>query len=286
MSKIGKAAVGTAVVGKDEENMFNVDTLVVDRVLRVTMFDNASSEVIFTADQIENPSLECGGEQVVKNDATGAPIATFDRSKTSKFSAESSVLNLSMAAAQFGSRKEVASAAGKLRSPKFEILSPDASGELALSAVPVGTPGAEIRYVYLLNKDKSISRKFEVGADAAENFSVSAAEQKITLPTGAGAQPSDRFAVWYEYETEAAVRVANDGNRFPRAGRFDVEVLFADICNQDVKYYGHIVFPKGKLDSNVTFTLTSEGNHPLSFTGMSDYCDDDKNQFYYIVPQE
>jgi len=291
MSVVGEAVVGTSKVnvvddtGKDEVTMFNVDNLVVDRPLRVTMFDNATGEVIVTVDQIENPSLECGGEQVIKNDAIGSPIAIFDRSKTSRFSAENSVLSLGLAAAQFGSKKELADATNKMRAPKFEVITVSGTDELVLSEVPFGPAGAEIRYVYLLGADRSISKKFEVGADPTTNFSIDASGKKITLPTGADIKATDRFAIWYEYETDAAVRVMNNGNNFARSGKFDVEVLFADLCNQDVKYYGHIIFPKGKLDNNVTFNLTTEGNHPFAFSGMTDYCSDDKNQFYYIIPQ-
>lgn len=265
---------------------FNVENLVVDHVLRVTKFDNETGDVEFTADQVENPSLECGGEQVIAADSLGAPIATFDRSKTSKFSAETSVISLGLLAAQVGSEKEAATADAKIKTPKFEIVTVGApASKITLSEVPVGVAGAEVKSIYLLNKDRSISQKFEVGADAEHNFSVTAADKTITLPTGAEIVSGDRIAVWYEYESENAVRVVNSGNKFTTSGRFDVEVLFADVCNENVKYYGHIIFPKAKLDSNFTQTLTTDGKQGFSFSGMSDYCDEDKTQFYYVIPQ-
>lgn len=267
---------------------FNIDNLLVDRVLRVTMFDATTGAVNFTASQVENPSLECGGEQVIAVDAVGAPIATFDRSKTSKFTAENSHINLGMLATQLGTTKEVGDATAKIKTPKFEIVTvgetagtPNAT--ITLTETPVGVTGAEVKYIYLLNADKSIGTKFEVGETPATNFSISG--KVITLPTGASIKATDKIAVWYEYEEENAVKIVNSGDKFAPSGKFDIEVLFADVCNQETKYYGHIIFPKGKLSGNVTNALTTEGKHPLEFDGQSDYCDDDKTQFYYVIPQ-
>ena len=39
--------------------MFNVENLIINRILRGTLFDKATGEVIFSIDQISDPSLEC-----------------------------------------------------------------------------------------------------------------------------------------------------------------------------------------------------------------------------------
>lgn len=267
---------------------FNIDNLLVDRVLRVTMFNGTTGAVNFTANQVESPSLECGGEQVIATDAVGAPIATFDRSKTSKFSAESSHINLGMLATQLGTSKEIGTPETKIRTPKFEVLTVGAVADVvntsvSLTETPVGATGAEVKYIYLLSPDKSISTKFEVGATPATNFSITG--KVITLPSGTTFLATDLIAVWYDYDEENAIKIVNSGTKFAPSGKFDVEVLFADVCNQETKYYGHIIFPKGKLSGNVTNALTTEGKHPVEFDGMSDYCDDDKTQFYYVIPQ-
>ena len=267
---------------------FNIDNIVVDHVLGVDKFDLATGALIWSATEIEEPSLECGGEQVIKNDALGSPIATFDRSKTSQFTAANSLLNLSMMADDFGATKEVVSEENKITSPGFDIVTIGGTAEtpattITLSHTPVGVEGATVKYIYLLTADKGIAKKFEVGADPTTNFSISGAT--ITLPTGSELKSTDIIAVYYEYETDSAIRIVNNGNKFSEVGKYIVRVMFADACNQALKYYGYIVFPKAKSNISKTYTFTAEGTHPIDFSGMNDYCDKDKTQFYFVIPQ-
>ena len=87
----------------------NIENLLINRVVRGTLFNRLTNEVIFSLDEISNPTLECGGEQVYATDALGQNIAAFDRSKTASFSGENAMFNFGLMAAQFGSDKETAS---------------------------------------------------------------------------------------------------------------------------------------------------------------------------------
>ena len=54
-----------------------------------------------------------------------------------------------------------------------------------------------------------------------------------------------------------------------------------DICT-DQKRLGVLVFPKAKLDNNVTVDLTTEGTHPVTLTAQKEYCADESNLYYWI----
>ena len=47
----------------------NIENLLINRVVRGTLFNRLTNEVIFRLDEISNPTLECGGEHVYTTDA-------------------------------------------------------------------------------------------------------------------------------------------------------------------------------------------------------------------------
>ena len=54
--------------------MYNIDNLVLDRVTRLTKQDISSGDIEWTANQIKDGTLECGGEAVNATDNVGATI--------------------------------------------------------------------------------------------------------------------------------------------------------------------------------------------------------------------
>lgn len=271
---------------------FNIENLIVDRPLRATLFDKTTSEVIFTIDQITDPSLECTTESAEVRDAIGSKIAEFDRSKDASFSGSNAIISLGLMAAQFGSNKEVASTTNKIVVPKFEIIELGETGGVVNGNITLAeTPKTALKYIYRLASDKSISEKIEAGATATTEFTISGKE--ITLPTTPAVAyvATDRFAVWYDFECDGsseglgAVRVSNMAEAFARGGKIDIEVLFADICNPNVKYYGHIVSNNAKMDGNVSLTFNNETTHGFSIKIMQDYCSTNKKLFDIIIPE-
>ena len=86
----------------------NKNELILDRVRSLTTHDLETSELLFRLTSLEDPSLSCTaeGEEVV--DAIGALITTLYRAKKATFSASNSLISLDLAAAQYGTKKEVA----------------------------------------------------------------------------------------------------------------------------------------------------------------------------------
>ena len=104
---------------------FNVNELVLDKVRSLTAHsinEKNYGEMLFRLTSLEDPSLSCTaeGEEIV--DAIGAVITTLYRAKKATFSASNSLISLDLAAAQYGTEKEVASSTGKIKVPTYEIL--------------------------------------------------------------------------------------------------------------------------------------------------------------------
>lgn len=268
---------------------FNINDLIIDRPLRGTLFDKASGDVIFTIDQISDPSLECTTEAAEVRDAIGNLITEFERSKNASFTGSNALVNLGLMAAQFGSDKELASSDNKIVTPRYEMIELGAtSGEVNTTITLNNEPTEDLKYIYRLAPDKSIAEKYEVGATPTTNFSVNG--KVVTLPTSPEFTAKDRFGVWYKYEADGSenlgsVKISNTAETFSKGGVFDLEVLFADVCNPNIKYHGHVVSQNAKMDGNVTIGLNNEAAHGFTVKIMQDYCETQRNLFDIFVSQ-
>lgn len=248
--------------------VFDVNNFVIDRILRGVMQSTTNNEVLWAINQISNPSLSCTVESTDAVDALGTRIMTFERAKSATFSAENSLFDLGLAAAQFGTEKEVASSSKKIIAPAFETVDVTAEATYTLKH----TPTEQITAIYALNGDSTLGTKYTNGASAsATEFVHSQGQTTVTLPTGL-AVGSQLFII-YEYESEAAVSVSNNAVNFPKAGKFVMEVLGCDVCDATKLVHAYIVFPNAKLSGEVDMTFTTEGTHPFTIECMQEYCD-------------
>lgn len=256
----------------------NIDNMVINRPVRATLFDKSTNEVLFSADQLTDCSLECSGEQVFTNDALGQKIAAFDRSKDATFSASNSIINFGLMGAQFGSDKELASETNKLIVPCFELIE---VGTEATKITLAETPATALKHIYATNSDKSKSTMYDVATDAsATEFAING--KVITLPTGAF-KAGDRVAVWYDKESSEAQIIKNTTTNYAKGGRFVLEVLVCDVCDVNTEYYAYLIFENSKLDNNVTITMSNEATHPFAINALQDYCSTDNELFKFII---
>lgn len=260
---------------------FDINNFVIDRVIRGLMVSTDDGSVLWSINQITNPSLNVTTESVDAVDALNTPIMTFERAKTAEFSAENSLFDLGLAAAQFGNEKQIASATEKIVTPIFEEIKVGSETTVTLKHAPTGI----IPYIYALNGDGTLGAKFVNGTSAnATSFVHSDKATTITIPTGLTV--GSKLFVVYEYEAESAVAVNNTAVDFPKAGKYYMEVLGADVCNSTKLVHAYIVFPNAKLLGDVDLTFTTEGTHNFTIKAQQDYCDTEKKLFSIIVPDE
>lgn len=261
---------------------FDLNNFLIDRIRRGTMFSDTTGEALWSITQIRDASLNMSSGTADVTDAIGNVITQFDRSKNAEFSGTNALWDLGLSAAQFGSTKTVASATAKIKTPCYEQLAVNGT-TVTLANIPVGTSGAEIKYIYVLNGDSTLGQKYEVAAQAsANNFALSAATKTITLPTSV---TSGNIAVFYDYEASNAVMLQNNASEFPKAGKFVLEVIGKDTCDKTATYVAYIVFPNAKLKTDNDLSFTSDGGHSFSMQMMQDYCDLEKRLFNIYVAQ-
>lgn len=260
---------------------FDLSNFVIDRVIRGMMVSNSDDSILWSINQITNPSLNVTTESADAVDALNTPIMTFDRSKTAEFTAENSIFDLNLAAAQAGTEKQVASSSAKLIVPCFEEIAVTDEKTITLKHTPKGI----IPFIYTLNGDGTTGKKFKNGGEANETDFVHADKTNtISLPTSV--TKGQTIFIRYDYESESAVAVNNTAINFPKAGKFYLEILGADVCDREKLVHAYVVFPNAKLSGDVDLTFTTEGTHNFTIKAQQAYCDREKKLFSIIVPDE
>lgn len=256
---------------------FNKDELILDRVRSLTAHDLSNGEMLFRLTSLEDPSLACTAEGEEITDAIGALITTLYRAKKATFSANNSLISLDLAAAQFGTKKEVASADNKIVVPTYEVLTiAEGATEVELAKEPVN----EVKYIYAL-VNGGIATRYDAGAAASDKEFVIEGK-KITVPTDV----TGKIYVEYDYESENANRIVNKTSDFPEACSMKIYAYFRDKCNENLVYSGVIISPKAKLNpEQVELALTSTGKHAFEFQMMRDYCEEEAELFSIIVAE-
>ncbi len=260
-----------------------INNFVVDHVLRGIMVKK-NGEYMWSINQITNPSLNVALSDTAQAvDALGTPIAEFDRGRSAEFSAENSLFDLGLYAAQLGREKEDA-AEKAIDMPAFEEFEvTGAEGEVWTLA---HTPIADIQMIYLLNGDGTLGKSYK-NEGAASETGFAYADGVITLPTDAEIVPNESvlFAM-YEYSATSGVAVTANAIDFPKRGKFIMEVLGCDVCDQEELIHAFVEFPNAKLDGNVDYSFTTDGTHPFTIKAMQDYCNKEKVLFRVIIPDE
>lgn len=223
---------------------FDLSNFVIDRVVRGIATDMKTGDILFSINQITNPSLTASSESTDAVDAMNVPIATFYRAKTAEFSAENALFDMNLLATQSGTTKKVAASNAKITTPCFQTIDIEENKTAyTLSHTPkTGTTPK----VYVLKGDGTLGEKVVIDTLAAER-KISLAGTALTIVIGeAGYKAGEQLFVMYEYEADGtegngAVEVANSANNFPVGCKFVMEILGADVCDQTNLIYAYLV---------------------------------------------
>lgn len=251
--------------------------IIIDRV--IDGIGEANGSILFRLNQITNPSLSCTSESTDAVDALGIPITTFYRAKTAEFSAENALLDLDLAAEQFGTKRVLASDTKTIVAPKYETITVEAG---KVDYVLAETPTEDLAYFYTLSTADGLGDKFTKGAAASANeFAYDADTHTITIDASIPA--GTRLFVKYDYNSTVANQVTNTAVDFPSAFKFTMRVLCCDVCDPTVMRVAYVIFPNAKLSPDVDMSFTTDGTHNFTINCQVDYCDPEKKLFYIVV---
>lgn len=259
---------------------FNKNELILDKVRSLSVHDLETHEMLFRLTSLEEPSLSCTAEGEEVTDAVGAVITTLYRAKKATFGATNSLVSLDLAAAQYGTKKELGSSEKKIETYAYEILE-IADGKVKLEKLPAGATllTDSIGYIYSVESGE-IGTSYKAASVVSDTeFSV-VEDGTINTPTGL----TGKVYVEYRYETTEAVKIVNRASEFPESVHVVIYAYFRDKCNDNILYSGQIICPKAKLNpESVELALTATGKHAFEFTMMKDYCEEENDQLFTIV---
>ena len=263
---------------------FNPNELILEKIRAVEEYDPATYELTGRYTQVEDPSLKTSADATDVTDAMGTPIQTFYQAQKGTFDFTNSLFSLDLAASQFGTTKVVASATSKIRIPVSETVTIGAGGTVELKYVPVGTKGAEVKYLKVINTNNTFGETYKVSATAGEGkFTIDAANKTITLPEGT----TGRVFVNYEKDSENAVQVVKRTDGVPEVKILHIHAIFHDPCNKNLVYAGIIRCPRAQIDpSSVELSLKSDGKHGASYVLNKEYCAEDGKLFDILVSED
>lgn len=252
---------------------FDLSNFVIDRVVRGIATDMKTGDILFSINQITNPSLTASSESTDAVDAMNVPIATFYRAKTAEFSAENALFDMNLLATQSGTKKKVAASNAKITTPCFQTIDIEAAKtSYTLSHTP--KTGVTPK-VYVLKGDGTLGEKIEIDTTAAAR-KIAISGTTVTVVVGdAGFAAGEQLFVMYEYEADGtegngAVEVANSANNFPVGCKFVMEILGADVCDQTNLIYAYLVFPNAKLSPDFDWSIATDSTHPFSMKAMQE----------------
>ncbi len=260
---------------------FNPNELILEKIRSVEEYDPATNELTGRYTQIESPSLKTSAESQEVTDAMGSSIYTIYKGQKGTFDFTNSLFSLDLAASQYGSKKVVATEENKIIVPVSEVIEIDADHTVTLKYVPVGTTGAEIKYVKVINSDNTFGETYEVSATAGEGkFTIDAATKKITLPENV----TGKVFVNYEKESVNAVQVTKRTDGVPEVKTLLIHAIFHDKCQTNMVYAGVIRCPRAQIDpSSTELSLEAEGKHAASYILQSDYCNESNAKLFDII---
>ena len=242
--------------------------------------DLSTGEMLFRLTSLEDPTLTCTAESEEVTDALGSVITTLYRSKKATFSATNSLVSLDLAAAQYGTKKEISEPGKEIVTRTFETITiPDSATEVTLAHKPANKD--DVKFIYAIANGE-LGKSYKAGATSSETDFTIDESGKITLPTGL----TGKIYVEYEFKAENAVRIENKASKFPEAAKVIIYAYFRDKCNENVVYSGVVICPKAKLNpESVELALTSTGKHAFELNMMKDYCEEDGDLFTIIVSE-
>lgn len=250
---------------------FNPNEVVFEKVRYIEEFDPSTMQLLSRQTNVKDPTLNFSSEGTSVTDAQGAEIVTFYNAATGTFSYTNAIHSFDLLAEQFCSEKKVADSTNKIIVPVSEVLEISAN-KVVLKYVPIGTSGAEIKYVQLINDENEFGDTLQVSATAADGyFSIDAATKTITFNAGL----SGRVIVDYETEMEEAISMDKTTDAMPPVRTLRLHCYFRNKCDANIKYIGVIQFPRAQIDiSSVDVGLTPDGGHGVSYKLQKPYCDE------------
>lgn len=254
-----------------------LDQFIADSIKRVSVFDPATSDLMFMATQIQDGNINGSTEQTEITGMAGMRIALLDRSKAATVTWTNGLIVANGIAAQVGATVQEASEETPIVAPAIDLVKLTSATSATLPNTPVGT-GVKI---YRVSSTGGQGEKLELVASTPKTGQFSITGSTITFFEGDFAAGDSVFAI-YDYNAKVGKKISNKADEFTRNVRVIVEILVRDTCDDKV-YISKLVLPRAKLSGNFDIALGEASNHPFEAAALIDLCSVDQTLWDWYI---
>lgn len=253
-------------------NKLAIDTskFAVQQIFVVDAFDLDDGSLIARLEDLKQSNLNNNGTVVYAQGGVGNPkIIGFSHSKESSLEIQNAVITDGAIAIQTGNDVEILTDTKEI--PYDEVVTVTVVDTATTTYTATGTAGEELGFVYLLNTDGTVNKRFEqvTGAAATGEFTYASATKAISFFAGEVPVGSRLLLVYFPKVAEAK-RIRNSTDVFAKNVRLVCRTLFRDTCSGK-DYVGVLVFYKAKAGEEWGIELSADGEpavHSISFEAL------------------
>lgn len=239
--------------------------IIITSLETINAFDISTGDFMFTLDELQSASLAQGQEKVDITGKQGRKLSSLKRNKTVTVSGANGILSCGLLGAQVGSdfaNKTVEAA-------WVDFLTVNASHEATTNYKAIGTAGAEITELYILESVGTVRTELEQAAEAAAGkFAYDPSTKKLTFNTDVA--EGSQIAVYYKRKIAADV-LTNESDKYSKKCELYIDCIGEDKCANLYRVQIHIP----KADFNGEFTLDFGGDqtvHNFEAEGLAGSC--------------
>lgn len=239
--------------------------IVITSLETITAFDITTGSYLFTLDELQSASIAQGQEKVDITGKQGRKISSLKRNKTVTVTGANGMLSCGLVEMQTGSNfaNKVADVAW------VDFLTVDASHEATTNYKAIGTAGAEITELYILETVGTVRQSLQQAAEVASGkFTYNPSTKKLAFNTDVA--EGSQIAVYYKRKITADV-LSNESDKYSKKCELFIDCVGEDKC---ANLY-HVQFHIPKADFNGEFTLEFGGDqsvHNFEAEGLAGAC--------------
>ena len=238
--------------------------IVITSLETINAFDITTGNFLFTLDELQSASIAQGQEKVDITGKQGRKLSSMKRNKTMTISGSNGMLSFGLVEMQTGSKFESKEAEPVMWYDFLEVKNNTATTKYK----GVGTAGAEIVELYVLETVGTIRTSLEQAAEAAEGkFAYDPATKVLTF---SGIADGTQIAVYYKRKVAADV-LSNKSDTYSGKCELYVDCIGEDKCANLYRVQIHIP----KADFNGEFSLDfgdDQSVHSFEAEGLSGAC--------------
>lgn len=239
--------------------------LIITSLDTINAFDITTGNYLFTLDELQSASIAQGQEKVDITGKQGRKLSSMKRNKTMTISGQNGMLSCGLVEMQTGSSFETKTTEVMWT----DFLSVDSNHEAVTNYKGIGTAGAEICELYILESVGTVRTSLEQAAEAASGkFAYDPSTKKLSFYTDVDA--GTQIAVYYKRRISAEV-LSNESDVYSGKCELYVDATGEDKC---ANLY-HVQFHIPKADFNGEFELSfgdDQTVHAFEAEGLSGAC--------------